>query len=326
MKKMIAFLVLLICLIAGALFIFLRPQSYGTEIYVYFFNPSTGVFETEIRNIPNVDIEARISLALGHLRSTPSTSSLTSTWPVNDNGDFLHFDIRFALHRATDTLVLAIFLYDLPPLNKTLFNSSIVFTLEGIVSRIIISYEDNLAKIIYLLDHYEDEDIQGRSAIEHMLIHADNNPSITPGRVAIRAFTLYFANDSGDALVSETYISTEVDLFQIGSFAMQLLINGPSIDGAVALIPPETRVISVEALDINIYVNLSGEFHSRFTGDISMARLMILSIVNTLERIPDITASRVNFLIDSEPMEHFHGINDFHMGFLRNDDSLLLYE
>ena len=316
MKKLVTAVILVVCLIIGSVFLTLRQTNDNDyELYIYFFNNSTGIFEPETRNINYTDIETRIQLSLGHLRTNPSNSLLRSTWPKDANGNFLDFEIEYLLHANTNTLVLAIH-QELDQLDRTLFNASITFTLEYITNRIIISYEDNLVDIVYMLDNYEDEDIQ--------LVQAMNNPPITPGRVTtIRTFTLYFANEALDSLVTETRTGTDVDLFQVGNFAVQLLTEGPSGDNAIALIPPETRVISVTTFDANIYVNLSSEFYSRFTGDTHMARLMIMSIVNTLADIPDFTSnSRINFLIESASMDQFHGISNFHMGFFRDDPLL----
>jgi len=76
-----------------------------------------------------------------------------------------------------------------------------------------------------------------------------------------------------------------------------------------------------------MYVDLSGDFMSRFSGSRELARLMLQSIVNTLT-LNGNNQERVNnvfFLIDSDRYDVFHGVLDFDAAFTYDHD-IILYE
>jgi len=73
-----------------------------------------------------------------------------------------------------------------------------------------------------------------------------------------------------------------------------------------------------------MYVNLSSEFVTRFSGSEEIARLMIQSIVNTLLAETH-AATRVFFMIETQQLEEFHDMPDFHTYFVRDDTFLLSY-
>jgi hypothetical protein len=73
----------------------------------------------------------------------------------------------------------------------------------------------------------------------------------------------------------------------------------------------------------NIFIDLSVDFVNRFTEDYDLARLVIFSIVNTL--IAEFPVNRVHFMIDTRQWETFHGVEDFHLAFERDDTLLLSY-
>ena len=84
------------------------------------------------------------------------------------------------------------------------------------------------------------------------------------------------------------------------------------------------RAVTTPDRGHTLYVNLSGDFVSRFTGSPATARLMLQSIVNTLTLPANNigNARRVFFLIDTMRLESFHGVGEFNLAFEYSD----LYE
>jgi len=152
----------------------------------------------------------------------------------------------------------------------------------------------------------------------------DNNPSISPGVMQARTLTLYFVCADGYGLITETYTDEYIDIHRLAEIMLNHLIMGPATENALRLIPPETRVRHVNAEVVGVrrslYIDLSGDFMSRFIGTQAQARLMLQSIVNTLT-LPANQRDVLNriyevfFLIDSQRYETFHGVANFHMYF-----------
>jgi germination protein M len=144
------------------------------------------------------------------------------------------------------------------------------------------------------------------------------NPVISSVRLTTRTFTLYYVNDTLDALVPVEYTSSNVNMDQIERYIVSRLIEEPPQEGLIATIPSETRIIDVMTEESICYVNLSADFVSRFNGSPSLAQLMLYSIVNSLtENMTHV--KRVQFLIDSERVDQFQGTADFHQVFERDE-------
>jgi spore germination protein GerM len=160
-----------------------------------------------------------------------------------------------------------------------------------------------------------------------------NNPSLSPGVMASRVITLYFVCAEGEGLITETFVDDYIDLHRLAESKLLYLIAGPSQEYAMRIIPPETRIrmINYEPSNRSLYVDFSGEFMSRFFGTPQTARLMLQSIVNTLTLISNnedmnTRVDRVFFLVDSQRHEVFHGVTDFNLAFMYNQDITLVDE
>jgi len=147
-----------------------------------------------------------------------------------------------------------------------------------------------------------------------------NGPIISSIRLINTTLTLYFIDESGEGLVREYYTATGVDFQQRGRDALEQLMIGSSTEGAFSAIPPETRILAVRPIleTSSVYINLSGEFITRFSGGPLQARLMVAAIVNTvLANTPQ--TRQVIFLIDSAREEFFPGVGDFSAAFLYDE-------
>ena len=81
--------------------------------------------------------------------------------------------------------------------------------------------------------------------------------------------TLYFANETGDKLVSETrsvYYSTSMPLERV---VVEQLVKGPSEEGHYAVLSPDTNILSVTTSENIAYVNFDETF---VNGTISVAQ------------------------------------------------------
>ena len=108
--------------------------------------------------------------------------------------------------------------------------------------------------------------------------------------------TLYFANETGDKLVSETrsvYYSTSMPLERV---VVEQLVKGPSEEGHYAVLSPDTNILSVTTSDNIAYVNFDETF---VNGTISVAQeIPIYALVNSITI--NCPVQRVQFSINGE--------------------------
>ena len=92
--------------------------------------------------------------------------------------------------------------------------------------------------------------------------------------------TLYFANETGDKLVSETrsvYYSTSMPLERV---VVEQLVKGPLEEGHYAVLSPDTNILSVTTSDNIAYVNFDETF---VNGTISVAQeIPVYALVNSI--------------------------------------------
>lgn len=94
------------------------------------------------------------------------------------------------------------------------------------------------------------------------------------------SMNLYFADSSGEKLVSESrslYYSSNVPLERV---VVEQLIKGPKESDHLATLPAETKILGVSLADNICYVNLDSSFEGEVMG--VQPETTIYSIVNTL--------------------------------------------
>ena len=336
------------CVIMFTLLIILLVTGDGRDdnrMYVYFFNPYTRRMEAETRPLPHVDTQ--IQRAVEHLYSPPNRAgTLVSIWPDDIAAE--PEDLINAV-KLNDSTLFAFFspvFFDIPPLRRSLFKAAFIYTMDSLPTvseiKIVVTEDYNFAYEM-LLQHLADEDSEYDPDEEdeyplympHVIYDSNHagvlidplDPPISPHWIDNYTFNhLHFADVSHTGLVVESRYVEGVNRQQeqMAMEMLELLIDGPHQDDAIALIPPETRVLSVDFVGTDIFVNLSGDFALRFTGGRDLAYLMIYSIVNTL--LAEFTfPTRVQFLIDAQTSEEFHGVTGFYLGFARDDARLLSY-
>jgi len=209
------------------------------------------------------------------------------------------------MYGSTLTAVFCESYLEILPLQEALFRSAFTLTMLGL------PFVDNV--IIRAGNH------QWAETTETI----QNAPTISPVRLVDTQLILYFIDELGEGLVREYFEATDVDFQQLAREALERLIEGPTIEGVVSLVPSETRIRNVVSVTetASIYVSLSGEFLTRFSGSTAQASQMIYSIVNTvIENSPQgVRPWQVFFLIDSDRRDEFHGVTDFDTGFEYNE-------
>ena len=318
----------LVIIISGAIAALAFPRyvrELGTHYMpVYFFNSSAGRLDAESRPWQSTEmtIDFWIVEAINHMREGPR-GSLSGIWP--DNLPFAELIKDLYMQGIWDDegnlleqLLVITFseLYnDISPIDEALFRSALTLTLTGLpyVDGVLFRVESGGGEYVW-------ESAEYASSITNAPEH------ITALRLSNATFTFYFIDESGDGLVTQVYSAVNVNSRQQGRAALEHLIGRTPPDGAVNIIPPDTRILDVSADTGVIRINLSGEFLSGFSGSVSHARLMIYSIVNTVLQNTQATANRVFFLINSRRVEQFHGVGDFHLGFTYNEAIMMGYE
>jgi germination protein M len=291
-----------------SLFLFLRyensPEENMRGLPVYFFNAAQGGLQAEYRELPHGDSSARIDAALRYFFGTPENSSLARTWPSEIA--FLDFVTDIFLEDGILVTTFSEHYDEMPPIDEVLFRAAFTLTMTGL------PYIDGI-----MFRANENEFFETAETIA-------NNPYISPARRTAEDITLFFVDETGEGLVTEVYSAADVNVHTRAQEILEKLIERQNAQGILPLIPAETRVRDVLIeLDGGIYVDLSPEFHSRFSGNATHAYLMLQSITHTmLENIPG-PPRRVFFLIDSERWEDFHGVNDFNLGFTIDETIML---
>lgn len=119
------------------------------------------------------------------------------------------------------------------------------------------------------------------------------NPGEQINSIQNTALTLYFANETGDALVrevrEEVYYSSNVSLEKL---VMEQLLEGPAAKGAKSAIPAGTKLVKVSVVDGVCYVSLDEGFRNQ---DYQVSEpVVIYSIVNSLCELPAINKVQIS--------------------------------
>lgn len=127
--------------------------------------------------------------------------------------------------------------------------------------------------------------------------------------------TIYFTNEEGTALVPVTaYFSISSNSTSMEEYILQLLIDGPTVEGVYPTLDDSVEVLSVSTSDRICYVNFSSSFleQNQTVSD----EIMVYSIVNSLCRLSYV--SSVQFLVDGESSVVLHSVMDLSQPLSRN--------
>jgi len=287
--------------------------SFQGQVQVYFFSPTDGALLPEDRPRPQGNQDEWIFNIMWSLMIGPNSNRLTSVWPPHQNPEIEdNWGIWKGWRMEDDTLVLnfdeSYFL--MQPLQEALFRSAVTLTMTGL------GFVEEVRFVV------------GEAELTESSITIANAPELSPARISNTQLILYYLDASGEGLVRELYEAIDVDTNpqMRPRVALERLIEGTYAEGSINLIPPETRVRAVIRMPEtnSIYVNLSGDFLSRFTGGPVQANIVIKSIVNTV--LANSSGLRqVFFLIDSARVDSFHGVPYFSHAFEYDPTVMLDY-
>lgn len=116
-------------------------------------------------------------------------------------------------------------------------------------------------------------------------------------------FLLYYGNKQGDHLVKEKVSIRYNSSISREKVLVEQLIKGPSSDEETAVIPSETKVLSVSVKDHICYVNLDEGFLD--TTNVINPEVPVYAIVNSI--IEGSSISRVQILIDGKTNVNYMG-------------------
>lgn len=146
--------------------------------------------------------------------------------------------------------------------------------------------------VTFYVDEKPLTDAEG-NAVQTM--YADSfveNPGEQINTIQNSILTLYFSNETGDALVKETrkvHYSSNISLEKL---IMEQLLHGPETKGAKSAIPSGTKLISVSLVDGVCYVSLDDSFKNQ---DYSISEaIVIYSIVDSLSELSTISKVQIS--------------------------------
>ena len=304
----------------------LRTHGRGAiGLHVYFYDADAGMLVGVSRTIPAGEHLAQVNSLLNSFCNPPS--GLQGLWPAGTQRVALDY------YEGTVGIVLSAEHRVVPAMYEALFRTALSLTflhLPFVEEVIFWVYGDGDKNGVPFETWLRNEEYRDPTAIRiETVATVDNNPTITPGVIRERAVTLYFLDTQGEKLFTQTFVEY-VDIHRWIEFTVDMLIAGPDEDNGMRIIPPETRVrwvVRDRSTGVNsVYIDLSGDFVSRFEGTPQQAGLLIQSIANTLTlnvNNPDGWGAPVNnvfFLVDGDRYETFHGVLDFNLAFTYNHE------
>lgn len=127
----------------------------------------------------------------------------------------------------------------------------------------------------------------------------------------VREITLYYANKTGDALVSSVVSVVDEPNVSMEEKIVQLLISR-------GCLPQKTEVNSVGISSGICYLDLSREFMNSLPG--VKGELALYALVNSVVSLPDIKS--VQILVEGEQIHLYRGVSDVEEPLQFNDDIL----
>lgn len=111
---------------------------------------------------------------------------------------------------------------------------------------------------------------------------------------------LYFANQSGDALIETSRRGAYSSNISMEKLIVEQLIKGPNGDNIYPTINPNTKIISVTVKDGTCYVNLDESFLRQVSG--VSAEVTIYSITNSLVELSNVNKVQISINGETDVM------------------------
>jgi germination protein M len=163
-----------------------------------------------------------------------------------------------------------------------------------------------------------DNSIDGADRDSRRQASPDSSTRSEPSTEPTTELRLYFSDRQAEKLVAEVRAIPQTD--EVGRAAVEALIEGPALEGAVPTMPEGTLLLGIQIEQGEATVNFSAELVDNHSGGSSGERMTVYSVVNTLTEFD--TVSAVRFLVDGQKRDTIAGHMDI-SGPIERDESLL---
>ena len=268
-----------------------------SKVAVYYINTDTKGLITESYQLISTELTEQINELLYMLKLSPENLAHKSALPgdvksdytLNDDGSLtVNFDSTYNSLTGVDEI---------------LARAAIVKTLTQLQA---IEYVQINVNGNPLID--SNGDVVGPLTSEDFIDDTETN---TNYRVK-----LYFANETGDALIEYDTDINYSGVESIEELAVKQLINGPTKMGLYDTIPKDTVLLNLYKTDGTCFVDFNEKFLEKLP-DLS-ENVAIYSVVNTLVELPGI--NKVQFRINGEIQKTYLESVEFDVPFERNLD------
>ena len=139
------------------------------------------------------------------------------------------------------------------------------------------------------------------------LLEGQGAITLTPDQLLLRddsmdrlvaEYTLYYLDTDRRYLIAREETVNLASLEGLESYLVERLLEPAEGSGLSSALPLGTRVLGIQVTDGVCTVNLSREFEANAFGSVSDQRLTLLSVVNTLTQLEDI--SQVEFAVEGD--------------------------
>jgi len=165
---------------------------------------------------------------------------------------------------------------------------------------------ENIRKVKFFVNGEEMKTLSGKGDIVQPM-GSDSILTDSPSGFEAQTekfITLYFTDDVGKKLFSETRKATMTDS-SLEKTIVNELIKGPVSENLEQTLPEKTKLISIETTEEVCFVNLSKDSLAKIERGSQKERLAVYSIVNSITRIAGI--EKVQILIDGKKPENDEG-------------------
>lgn len=305
-KTIVIYVAVFILTVIAIIAVYTYARSYrvaeGTISYdIYYINDSSKILDTEERMVNYVDDDRTMfNTVVDEFAKGPSVGNQQLTLPAD-------FKISKKEYRdRTAYIDLEEGFYNMGSSDRTLSICAIVYTLTDM------SFIDGVEITVGSKPYYTDE--EGNTMVLNRQ-NVRNNPMIDPEKTQWQTVTLYFADRSGNELISEQRSIKVKNSLTLEYQIMEQLIAGPEKNLILPSVPNDTAIRDIKTEDGICYVNLSKSFINEDVDGIESKNITIYSVVNSLTELESV--NRVQFLIDGEKVSDIEGV-DFSKTFERN--------
>lgn len=284
-------------------------QYTGEKINIYFLNETAKKLEPESRIIQYGDDVEIVKSVLNELIAGPKSATLSRTIPE----DVIIKEVKLPKNSNVAEVQFSENYNDMAINDELFCRVSLVWTLTEL------HFIDDIHIFV------GEEELLKSNGEPIGLLNRENvsiASEIPPYPLKEEPYKIYFADEQGLGLVPEERM-IEVGSNQTAEKSIvEQIIKGPSSQGLVRTVPPDTKINDVRTDESICYVDLSADFINKFEGGSTAERLAVYSIVNSLTELPYI--KKVQFFIDGSKVSDIKGhLMDISAPFESNKDLIL---